>query len=128
MITVTAAILVQSDKILVTRRAIGKHLAGFWEFPGGKLDLGETEEECLAREIKEELGIDVEVNAFFMENIHRYSNTTVKLKAYWCTHVSGDIVLKDHDKMVWANRFELDNYMFSPADKPFVQKLKTWKF
>ena len=127
MIIVTAAILIQSDKILITRRAKGKHLAGFWEFPGGKLESGETEEDCLAREIKEELDICIEVNAFFMDNTHPYSDKTVSLKAYFCSFISGDIVLKDHDKMAWVNKTELDNYTFAPADIPFVEKLKTWK-
>ncbi len=128
MIIVTAAILIKSNKVLITRRANGKHLAGHWEFPGGKLDSGETDEECLAREIMEELGICVKVNAFFMENVHRYSDKTVKLKAYFCNFISGEIVLKDHDKMIWANSSELENYLFAPADIPFVQRLKTLKF
>lgn len=128
MIIVTAAILLQSDKILITRRAKGRHLAGYWEFPGGKLEYGETEEECLVREIKEELDICIKVNAFFMENTHSYSNNSIRLKAYLCNYISGAIVLKDHDKMLWINRMELDKYTFSPADIPFVEKLKTWEF
>lgn len=128
MIIVTAAILIRSNKVLITRRAKGKHLAGYWEFPGGKLDPRETDEECLAREIKEELDICVKVNAFFMENVHRYSNKTIRLKAYFCSFISGDMVLRDHDKMMWVNSSELEDYMFAPADLPFVQRLKTLKF
>lgn len=128
MIIVIAAILIQADKILITRRVQGKHLAGYWEFPGGKLELGETAEECLVREIKEELGICIEVHALFMENTHSYGNNTIRLKAYLCNYISGDFVLNDHDKMLWINRAELGDYTFSPADIPFVEKLKTWKF
>ena len=85
MISVTAAIIIEADKILIARRANGKHLSGYWEFPGGKLDDGETEKECLTREIKEELDIHIEVTDFFMENLHHYAEKTVLLKAflYW---------------------------------------------
>ena len=124
MTTVTAAIIICSNKILITRRAQGKYLAGYWEFPGGKLNDGETQKECLTREIKEELDICVEPHTFFMENTHHYSDRTILLKAYLCKYVSGDITLKDHDQMAWVSIHELSNYKFSPADIPFISSLK----
>lgn len=123
MIIVTAAIIQKASKILITRRGSGKHLAGYWEFPGGKLDADETEQECLAREIKEELDITIKVNDFYMDNTHQYEEKQILLRAYKCVHLSGDIVLHDHDKMAWATKEELINYEFAPADIPFVKAL-----
>ncbi|PWD98783.1 (deoxy)nucleoside triphosphate pyrophosphohydrolase [Marinilabilia rubra] len=123
MITVTAAIIQKGAKILITRRAPGKHLAGYWEFPGGKLDQNETEQECLAREIQEELNITIQVDEFYRENIHQYANKQILLKAFKCSLVSGDIILRDHDKMAWINNNELTNYEFAPADIPIVKAL-----
>ncbi|MGQ1783987.1 8-oxo-dGTP diphosphatase MutT [Saccharicrinis sp. GN24d3] len=123
MITVTAAIIINSGKILITRRAPGKHLSGYWEFPGGKIDNGETDEECLAREIEEELDIKVEVGDFFMENNHHYKEKHIVLKAYFCRHLSGDILLHDHDQMAWVSPSDLCKYNFAPADIPFVKAL-----
>lgn len=123
MITVTAAIIQNASKILITRRGPGRHLAGYWEFPGGKLDANETEQECLAREIKEELDITIKVNAFYMQNIHQYGDKEILLKAYECVHVAGNIVLHDHDEMAWVTKEELSNYEFSPADIPFLKAL-----
>ncbi|SMO77004.1 8-oxo-dGTP diphosphatase [Saccharicrinis carchari] len=123
MITVTAAIIQKASKILITRRGPGKHMAGHWEFPGGKLDANETEQECLAREIKEELNITIKINDFYMENTHQYEAKQILLRAYKCVHLSGNIVLHDHDKMAWITKEELNNYKFAPADIPIVVAL-----
>ncbi len=98
-------------------------MAGYWEFPGGKLDTNETEQECLAREIKEELDITIKVDKFYMENIHQYGEKQILLRAYKCVHLSGDIV--DHDKMAWITKEELNAYEFAPADIPIVKALAT---
>ncbi len=123
MIIVTAAIIQKASKILITRRGPGKHLAGYWEFPGGKLDADETEQECLSREIKEELDITIKVNDFYMENMHQYEEKCIRLRAYKCVQLSGDIVLYDHDRMAWVKKEELNDYEFAPADIPFVKAL-----
>jgi len=123
MITVTAAIIKQESTILITRRAPGKHLEGYWEFPGGKLDANETEQDCLVREIKEELDLTIKVDAFYMENSHQYANKHILLKAFICTLISGDILLRDHDKMAWVTIDKLNDYRFAPADIPFVEAL-----
>lgn len=125
MILVTAAIITDESKILIARRGPEKHLAGFWEFPGGKIEKDETPEECLKREIKEELGLDIEIKSFFMENVYQYPNKKILLKAYLCKRLSGSIVLKDHDKIEWVDIIEIDNYKFAPADIAFIDKLKT---
>ena len=120
---VTAAILRKGSKILIARRAPKKHLGGFWEFPGGKIEEGETAHECLKRELEEELGIIVRVGKFFMENEHHYDDKIILLKAYECEHVSGDIILNDHDKIEWVDKSEFINFKFAPADIPFIKTL-----
>jgi len=124
MIVVTAAIIEKDHKILITRRSGKRHLTGYWEFPGGKLDLHESEEECLLREIKEELNIEVEVSEYFMENLYVYEDKTVLLKAYFCKYLSGNIVLKDHDKLAWVKSGSFKNYKMAPADIEFVKHLE----
>lgn len=123
MITVTAAIIFKGSKILIARKVPEKHMGGFWEFPGGKIEDGEAPENCLKREIKEELSIDVEVGDFFMENEHHYKEKSILLKAYFCKHLSGEITLNDHDKVEWVEKSELQNFNFAPADVPFVKAL-----
>ncbi len=120
---VTAAIIRKGSKILIARRATNRHLAGFWEFPGGKIEDGETPQECLKRELEEELGIIVNVGAFFMENEHQYQDKIIQLQAYECEHISGKIILNDHDQIEWIDTTEFDNFVFAPADIPFLKAL-----
>ncbi|WP_370362893.1 (deoxy)nucleoside triphosphate pyrophosphohydrolase [Mucilaginibacter flavidus] len=97
MILVTAAIIRKEQHILIARRAQGRHLEGFWEFPGGKIEPGETPEACLKREVYEELGIQIMVDSFIMENQHDYPDKRISLQAYYCSFLSGTIRLLDHD-------------------------------
>ena len=121
---VTAAIILKDNKILIAQRAPGDKLAGKWELPGGKLEPGETPQECLKREIQEEFDVDVEVLDFFAESIYEYNSGTIKLLAFWCKWISGSFTLKVHSRIVWAAYNELDLYDFAPADIPLVEKLK----
>jgi 8-oxo-dGTP diphosphatase len=123
MIEVTAGIIYKDNKILIARRAPHKHMGGYWEFPGGKIEAGETPEQCLEREIKEELGIKIKVGAFLKENEHDYGSKQILLKAYLCDFLHGQIQLKDHDQAEWIERAKLLEYEFAPADIPFVQTL-----
>ncbi|MFV8441853.1 8-oxo-dGTP diphosphatase MutT [Flavobacterium sp. LB2P44] len=120
---VTAAIIRKGSKILIARRALSKHLGGFWEFPGGKIEEGETAQECLKRELEEELGIIVRVGKFFMQNEHHYDDKIILLKAYDCEHISGNIELNDHDQIEWVEKSEFVNFKFAPADIPFIKAL-----
>lgn len=123
---VTAAIILKDNRLLIAQRAPGDKLAGKWEFPGGKIEPGETPQECLKRELREELDVDVEVMDFFGQSIYDYTSGTIKLMAYRCQWVSGDITLKVHSDMAWVYRNELDLYEFAPADIPLVGKLKSF--
>jgi 8-oxo-dGTP diphosphatase len=120
---VTAAIIRKGEKILIARRAPNKDLSGYWEFPGGKIETGETPQECLKRELEEELGIIITVGTFFMENEHHYGNKIIQLQAYECEHLSGSIILNDHDQVEWVETFEFLNFKFAPADIPFILAL-----
>ena len=122
---VTAAIILKDNRVLIAQRAPVDKLAGKWEFPGGKLELGETPQECLKREISEELDVKIEVSGFFGESIYAYHSGTIKLMAFWCKWISGDFTLEVHSQIAWVNHVELDLYDFAPADIPLMEKLKS---
>jgi mutator protein MutT len=119
-IIVTAAIMVKANKVFAARRNPDSHMAGFWEFPGGKIETGETPEACLVRELFEEFGIVTQVGAFFGENTHDYGTKTIQLLAYQVTHVSGEFELMAHDQSRWLSPDELDQVKWAPADIPLV--------
>lgn len=121
---VTAAIILRNHRVLIAQRADDDKLAGKWEFPGGKIEPGETPQECLKREIQEELEVEIDVSDFFGESIYTYQSGTIKLLAYWCRWISGELSLNVHSQIMWANQSELDLYDFAPADIPIVKKLK----
>ena len=123
MIQVTAGIIESDNEILIARRKNGQHLAGLWEFPGGKIEKGESPEACIKRELFEELNIEVSIDSFFMDSIYKYDEKTILLKSYKCKATSKDIALNDHDKALWIKTHELINYKFAPADIPFVNAL-----
>jgi 8-oxo-dGTP diphosphatase len=125
MILVAAAVIYRDSMILIARRAPGKHLAGYWEFPGGKIELGETAENCLVREVQEELGILISVNSFLQENFHDYGDKEILLKAYLCTYLGGDLALIDHDAFQWILPDKLSQYHLAPADVPFITAITT---
>lgn len=124
MIDVAAAILENDNgKVLIARRKQGKKLAGYWEFPGGKLEIGETPQECLIRELNEEMNLTIEISKYVGENIHYYEQGPIRLLAYKGKITGGEIKLTDHDEYAWINLQELKNVKLAPADVPFIQLL-----
>ena len=121
-IVVTAAVVEQDGSFLLTRRLDGTHLAGHWEFPGGKLHAGESLGECLAREIREELDAEVEVGAEILATVHDYPDRSVELRFFRC-------VLKSEPKptlgqeMRWVALRDLPSVQLPPADDELVRLL-----
>jgi 8-oxo-dGTP diphosphatase len=123
MRTVTAAILIRGDKVFIGQRKAGKQLENSWEFPGGKLETGETQRECLVREMREEFGVEVAVQEFFGESNYDYSHGSIRLVAYLVDWIDGEMSPVDHQDCRWVSFDDLKSYEFVPADVPFVQKL-----
>ena len=121
--TVTCAIIEDGDKILIARRAADQNIAGKWEFPGGKVEEGESPEECLKRELEEEFGIQVEVGEFITSNKHHYDHISIELKAFRTKYISGEFTLSDHDKIEWVSPDELLDYDLAEADVPIAGEL-----
>lgn len=123
MIQVTAAILWNADRVMIARRKPGIKYAGFWEFPGGKVERGESPESCLVRELEEEFSISVGIEEFFAENIHAYPDRTVQLLAFTVRWLDGVLNPVDHDALKWVPPSGLGAYEMLPADRPLVEKL-----
>jgi len=123
MTIVTAAIIIKNNKVMIARRAKNQKLPGKWEFPGGKLKPDETMEDCITRELKEELNLIVEVSDYFGESIYQYDQEPIKLVGYYVKWKAGEPILNVHDEVRWVDKNELVNYDFSPADIPFVKML-----
>jgi len=123
MTTVIAAIIMKDGKVLIAQRGQGQRLAGKWEFPGGKLEEGETPQECLKREIKEELDMDIEVEGYFGESVYHYETGPIRLVAYKARMLGESCRLNVHSRMEWVAPHELAKYDFAPADVPIVDKL-----
>jgi 8-oxo-dGTP diphosphatase len=123
-IKVTAAIIIEDQKVLITQRHPDDTMGGKWEFPGGKVEPGETPEACLRRELHEELGILVEIHNLYAISKHAYPHVTIELLVYNVTIRSGQITLNTHQDYRWVAIGELAMFDFSDADKPIVEKLR----
>lgn len=118
---VTAAIVIQNNCVLLARRAPGQSNEGMWEFPGGKIEEGETPEECLARELKEELGVESTIHEKITESAYTYDHGSFVICAYNVT-LNTDIGTPTvHDAIEWVDKNVLLNYDLSPADIPIAK-------
>ena len=115
---VVAAVISQEDKILIARRKKGKHLELKWEYPGGKLENDEKEDDALKRELKEEFSIEASIGKYLTESFYEYDSININLKAYLVDSFSGDFKLADHDKIEWIKIEDTKKYDFAPADIP----------
>ena len=125
MIDVVAAVIRNDEgKILIAQRNLKKSQGGLWEFPGGKIEAGETKEEALIREIKEEMCIDIEVEKYLDEKEFIYPEKTINLIALECKIINGKIQLMEHEDVKWISKAELENFEFAPADGFIVDAIK----
>ena len=122
MIHVVAAVIERDDTFLLTRRPAGVHLAGMWEFPGGKIDAPETHRDALRREIREELDADIEVHDLLFEVTHAYDDRTVALYFYRCSLLGTPRPMLGQE-MRWVPRLELTTLGFPPADADLIRLL-----
>ena len=127
-IEVSAALIFHEGKILITQRHAKSHLGGLWEFPGGKREPNETFEQCLVRELREELGVEVEVGRLFEEITHAYAEKTVHLKFFACKLISGELRTLDCAAFKWVEKAELAGYEFQAADAKLLEKLRAYNF
>jgi mutator protein MutT len=127
-IEVSAALIFHHGKLLITQRHAKSHLGGLWEFPGGKREPGETFEQCLVRELREELGIEVEVGELFDEISHAYTEKTVCLKFFVCKLISGKPQPLDCAAFKWVDKTELADFEFPAADARLLEKLRAYSF
>lgn len=120
---VTAAIIEKNNKILIAKRARGHQLEGMWEFPGGKIEEGETPEQCLRRELVEEFNITTEIGTFYAESLYEYETGAIKLLAYKTKWIDGDFKLTVHSDIKWVDVDELGKFEFAPADISIVERI-----
>jgi 8-oxo-dGTP diphosphatase len=122
-VVVAAAILQREGRILLTRRKLDAHQGGLWEFPGGKQEVGETLEQCLQRELKEEIDIEVgDVQHFYVLR-YRYPEKEVELHFFTCSIFQGDPKPLGSLEMAWVPKCELSSYELPEADRPVLRKL-----
>jgi 8-oxo-dGTP diphosphatase len=123
-VVVAAAVVRREGRILLTKRPDRGHLAGFWEFPGGKLETGESPEAALVRECREECGIEVDVLDILDVTFHRYPSKDVLLLFYDCRLAFGEVMHLEVAAHEWVLPADLDHYELPPPDAKLVAKLK----
>lgn len=122
-IHVSAAIIMKDNKIFVTQRGYGE-FKDWWEFPGGKIEEGETPEECLKREIKEELKADINIDKYLCTVEYDYPNFHLKMECFICSLIDGHLELVEAEDAKFITNDQLDNIDFLPADLLVVKELK----
>ncbi len=127
ILLVAACALIDVDgRVLIARRPAGKALAGLWEFPGGKVEAGESPEACLIRELNEELGITVAhaCLAPFVFASHAYGDTHLLMPLYLCRRWEGFVTAREHEALAWVKPARMGDYPMPPADEPLVAWLR----
>jgi len=128
MIEVCAALLMQGDKLLLAKRKLHLDQGGYWEFPGGKIEHQESPQQCLKRELKEELDLEVNIGNYFADSVFAYAEKTIRLSAWWA-FIEGapdlnNLKLTDHSEVQWLTVDQLESLYLAPADVPFIAKLR----
>lgn len=122
-IRVAAAVIREKDKIFATARGYGE-LKGGWEFPGGKIEAGETPQEALKREIMEELETEISVGELIDTIEYDYPTFHLSMDCFWCEIISGKLVLKEAEAARWLERADLDSVEWLPADVTLIEKIR----
>jgi 8-oxo-dGTP diphosphatase len=124
-ISVVGAVIILDDSVLACRRAPFKSQAGLWEFPGGKVEAGESPEEALRREIMEELGVPVAVKQFVGAGEYQMKDVLIRLNCYRCVlQERAPARSKDHDQLRWLEKDQLETVVWAPADVPVIEYVK----
>lgn len=121
-VTVVCALIERQDRLLVAKRAPGKSMPGLWEFPGGKIQDGETPEDAIVREIREELGCNVRPIQSLPAHTHAYPELTVTLVPYVCDVIDGEPRALEHAQLRWASKKELRELEWAAADVPILER------
>ena len=125
VLRVTAAIMAHRGKVLIAQRRASSRHALKWEFPGGKIEPHETPQACLQRELKEEFGIDVDVGEDLGASLYTDDHVTIELIAFRAHWRSGTFTLHAHHAVAWVEPKDLTPHDFTPADRPFVERLRS---
>ena len=124
-VLVSAVALIDVDgRVLLAQRPEGKSMAGLWEFPGGKIEPGETVEACIAREIQEEINLQVEVGDRLMLIEHDYPKFKVSLHVHWCSVLAGEAKPLECAEILWVNPGELGQYQFPEANQAIIEAIQ----
>jgi len=128
-IAVVAAIIldpVDKNRFLIALRPPGKHLANYWELPGGKINSGETRFQALQRELEEEIGLSPQKAEPFMQVFHRYADRNISLDVWLVSEFCGLLRAREQQQLAWINTDQIANYRFPEADIPVLQRLVEW--
>jgi len=125
-----ALILDDQNRIIISRRPEGSHLAGYWEFPGGTIESGETPEQALVREIQEELALDIRVDQLYMQDVFEYEHKIVDISFYMCSQIDPNEKPQVIEVAEWkrVGLIELEQLKFPPADKALIHQLLEFDF
>jgi 8-oxo-dGTP diphosphatase len=122
-INVVAALIRDGKRVFATARGYGNY-KGWWEFPGGKVETGESPEDALVREIREELDSEISVNEYISTIEHDYPEFHLSMRCYWCSLISGDLVLKEAEDAKWLDVETIDSVKWLPADITLIDEIK----
>lgn len=121
---VVASVLIKDNRVFCAQRKDAGETAKKWEFPGGKIEVGETHQQALAREIAEELSTEIAVGNFITTVKHQYQTFAITMHAYQCAILEGNLTLSEHLDSRWLSREDLDSVDWAPADLPIVERVR----
>lgn len=124
MVEVVAALIWEGDRFLICQRPENKARGLLWEYVGGKVEPGETKQEALIRECREELGVSITVGDVFMDVVHKYPDITVHLTLFHASILEGTIRLLEHNALAWITPAEIPDYDFCPADQDINERIR----